>query len=286
MWTTKVICRAAAERFGTEHHEIRPIPDFRTSFEAVIRNMGEPFAIASAVPAFYVFQKLREFATVVLTGDGGDEAFAGYTHFQHLRRLARIRRFLPEVLSGSAYTLFDAAYGQLPACRALLKTAMAGLQYFAGRGTYDPPWEQRQVLQPAVYQCWHRSRAAQDWSKGLEKLFAETDPLRQGMLVGQFGNMCDHILAKVDITSMAHGVKYAARCWIIGSRNLARESSGRVPHQGPPGQMDLARLRSQGHCRRRCCRSRKQVRPAAAGTVRQGAAALPGRGADGPAPGL
>ncbi|MGA3067880.1 MAG: asparagine synthase (glutamine-hydrolyzing), partial [Tepidisphaeraceae bacterium] len=65
--------RATALALGTEHHEIRPVPDFRQSFETIINNLGEPFAIASAVPCYYLFATLRTLATVVVTGDGGDE---------------------------------------------------------------------------------------------------------------------------------------------------------------------------------------------------------------------
>jgi asparagine synthase (glutamine-hydrolysing) len=71
--------RRLAEWLGTEHHERTVHPDHQGWLPAVIRHHGEPFADSSAVPTFEVARVARERVTVALAGDGGDEAFAGYT---------------------------------------------------------------------------------------------------------------------------------------------------------------------------------------------------------------
>ncbi|MEM9235084.1 MAG: asparagine synthase-related protein, partial [Pseudomonadota bacterium] len=58
---------------------------------------GEPFADTSAVPTVLLFRGAREHATVALSGDGGDEIFAGYERYQGILHEDRVRRFLPEV---------------------------------------------------------------------------------------------------------------------------------------------------------------------------------------------
>jgi len=70
--------RRVAERYGTEHHEFVVEPDAAAVLPTLVRHYGEPYADSSAIPTFYVCRLARTRVTVALTGDGGDEAFAGY----------------------------------------------------------------------------------------------------------------------------------------------------------------------------------------------------------------
>ena len=73
--------RAAAKRFNTEHHEFVVTPDLVEIVDELVWHFDEPFADSSALPTFMVSKMAREFVTVVLSGDGGDELFAGYTRY-------------------------------------------------------------------------------------------------------------------------------------------------------------------------------------------------------------
>ncbi|MBK8812042.1 MAG: asparagine synthase (glutamine-hydrolyzing) [Acidobacteria bacterium] len=73
--------RVAAKRFNTEHHEFIVTPDLVEVVDQLVWHFDEPFADSSALPTFMVSKMAREFVTVVLTGDGGDELFAGYTRY-------------------------------------------------------------------------------------------------------------------------------------------------------------------------------------------------------------
>ncbi len=75
--------RMIADRYGTEHHEFLVTPDARAIFPELIWHYNEPFADSSAIPTYYVSKLAREHVTVVLTGDGGDENFAGYPRYQN-----------------------------------------------------------------------------------------------------------------------------------------------------------------------------------------------------------
>jgi len=74
--------RAVAERYKTDHHEIRlSAGDLLNVFPDVLASFDEPFADSSAVPTFVVSRETRKHVTVALSGDGGDELFAGYRSY-------------------------------------------------------------------------------------------------------------------------------------------------------------------------------------------------------------
>ncbi|MGE3467706.1 MAG: asparagine synthase (glutamine-hydrolyzing) [Pyrinomonadaceae bacterium] len=73
--------RIAANHFGTEHHEFILTPDLVNLVDDLVWHFDEPFADSSALPTFMVSKLAREHVTVALSGDGGDELFAGYTRY-------------------------------------------------------------------------------------------------------------------------------------------------------------------------------------------------------------
>jgi asparagine synthase (glutamine-hydrolysing) len=73
--------REVATHLGTDHHEFRLGPEaMRGLFSDVSDIFDEPFADSSAIPTLALCREARQFVTVALTGDGGDELFAGYPH--------------------------------------------------------------------------------------------------------------------------------------------------------------------------------------------------------------
>ena len=79
--------REVAQHLGTEHHEMIVKPDAVSVMPRMIDHLGEPLADNSVMPTFYVSEFARSRLTVALTGDGGDESFAGYRRFYQIRRL-------------------------------------------------------------------------------------------------------------------------------------------------------------------------------------------------------
>jgi asparagine synthase (glutamine-hydrolysing) len=86
--------RLVAERFGTEHHELMLEPDALDILEDLAWYLDEPFGDPSAIPTYMVSKLAAEHVTVVLSGDGGDELFAGYDKYVVEGRQRRAR-FLP-----------------------------------------------------------------------------------------------------------------------------------------------------------------------------------------------
>lgn len=79
--------RLVAERFATEHHELVVDPDIHQLLSAITGIMEEPFGDSSMIPTYCVSQMARRHVTVALSGDGGDELFAGYDRYVvNLRR--------------------------------------------------------------------------------------------------------------------------------------------------------------------------------------------------------
>jgi len=73
--------RLTAKKFGTDHHEFFVTPEICDIVDELAWHFDEPFADSSAIPTYVVSKLAREHVTVILSGDGGDELFAGYTRY-------------------------------------------------------------------------------------------------------------------------------------------------------------------------------------------------------------
>jgi asparagine synthase (glutamine-hydrolysing) len=89
--------RIAARHFATEHHEFIVTPEICEVVDDLVWHFDEPFADSSAIPTYMVSRLAREHVKVVLSGDGGDEVFAGYTRYALDRKRSGFAR-LPRVL--------------------------------------------------------------------------------------------------------------------------------------------------------------------------------------------
>ena len=96
--------RKVADLFKSEHREFMVSPDAIAMLPKLVWHHDQPFADSSAIPSFLVAQKTREHVKVALTGDGGDELFAGYERFA-AARLAEIYRRTPGLLRSAARQL-------------------------------------------------------------------------------------------------------------------------------------------------------------------------------------
>ncbi len=91
--------RAVARAVGSDHHEVLVEARAADILPSLVWHLDEPFADPSALPTYYVSKAAREHVTVALSGDGGDEVFAGYQRRYGFNRLeGHLRRWLPEWL--------------------------------------------------------------------------------------------------------------------------------------------------------------------------------------------
>jgi asparagine synthase (glutamine-hydrolysing) len=102
--------RMVAERYGTDHWSERFDLDMTGLIDRVMAAYGEPFADSSALPSFLVSRVARQRVTVALSGDGGDEIFAGYRrHAFHLRE-EQVKALMPAAIRGPLFGLAARLY--------------------------------------------------------------------------------------------------------------------------------------------------------------------------------
>jgi asparagine synthase (glutamine-hydrolysing) len=108
--------RLTAKKLGTDHHEFFVTPQICDIIDDLIWHFDEPFADPSAIPTFMVSKLARDHVTVALSGDGGDELFAGYTHYvvqESRRAVSSLPRALREgVMRPLSYHLPHGAWGR------------------------------------------------------------------------------------------------------------------------------------------------------------------------------
>ncbi|HVU53015.1 MAG TPA: asparagine synthase (glutamine-hydrolyzing) [Polyangia bacterium] len=105
--------KRVARHLGTEHEELVVAPDAVELLQSLVWYLDEPFADSSAVPTFLVAKLARERVKMVLTGDAGDEAFAGYDRYLRYLDLQRLGPLKPAAAATVAVAgaLAPAAHG-------------------------------------------------------------------------------------------------------------------------------------------------------------------------------
>ena len=197
--------RATAAAFGADHHEEVVTPDAITVAESLAHHYDEPFADASAIPTYYVSRLARKHVTVCLTGDGGDELFAGYTPYAD----ALARQGTPVALRALA----GAAARMVPVHargKGRLSTLALGAEdWFVWRRTVFPDYLLEAVVSGDVL-----SAAGLPERRAVADLRSASGPLLTRLQRwDQQHYLVDDILVKVDRASMAHSLE--ARCPLL-----------------------------------------------------------------------
>lgn len=198
-----------AQRFGTDHASRIVSPDDFGAIDQLASMFDEPFADASALPTWRVCQLARESVTVALSGDGADEALAGYRRhvFQHGED--KVRALLPQSLRGPVFGALGRAYPKadwaprpLRAKSTLLSLAGDSAQGYARSMAFLPP-ELREQLYSDDFRKLRGDYRAEDPVLALMR----GAPARSGLDRAQYADLKvwlpGDILTKVDRTSMA-----------------------------------------------------------------------------------
>ena len=205
--------KMVAEQYGTDHHEIVVQPDMTSVIPELVRHYGEPFADSSALPTWYLCQYTRSGVTVALSGDGGDEAFAGYRRYSH-SRTARALRQLP----GPLPAILAKAIGRVP-----LAAAQQVRDYgrrlmepehvrFLGLAAHIPHEDLLALYTPAMRERYAKDPVALRFGE-LYSASTASDPVNRLLDLDIQTYLTDDILTKVDIASMAHSLE--VRCPLI-----------------------------------------------------------------------
>ena len=205
--------REAAEHLGTIHHESVVEPSALEILPRLAWHYDEPFGDPSAIPTMYLSEMTRQQVTVALSGDGGDELFAGYDRYRAVKLAARIDRLpgpLRSIASCSAWRLLPASTRQ--------KSLVRRAKRFAEALGHSP--EQRYLQWVGIFDAQRRSDlftddfrerlGSADASEFLMDAYAEC-PQRGFVTRTTCADVltylpCD-ILNKVDIASMAYSLE-------------------------------------------------------------------------------
>jgi asparagine synthase (glutamine-hydrolysing) len=205
--------RRVAEQFGTCHSEEVVTPDAVTLLDDLSHYFDEPFADPSAIPTFLVARLARRSVKVALSGDGGDEAFGGYSRYAHDLKEAALRRWLPgwfrrRALGPLARFWPKADWLPRPLRAKTLLTNLAldaGAAYANTLSLCRRPLRRR-LLAPHLAKELNGYRPEQRIQDGYEGGPAG-DPLG-GMIAADVATVLpDDFLVKVDRASMAHGLE-------------------------------------------------------------------------------
>jgi len=215
--------RRVAEKYHTEHHEIVVRPDSVDLISRLARHFDEPFGDSSAIPTFLVSEFAARHVKVALSGDGGDELFAGYESFwaiDRLRKLDRAPQLALRALASVADLLPYSAYGKN--YLRMISRPSALERYF--ELNYAPYYLRRQLLAPE----WMLPGDA----AFLHKTFADcllpngADILTQALYFEATAKLTGDMLVKVDRMSMANSLE--VRCPLLDQELAAL--AAKIPH--------------------------------------------------------
>lgn len=198
-----------ATRFKTNHRKRIVAPDDFSTIDTLAAAFDEPFADASALPTYRVCQLARETVTVALSGDGADEAFAGYRRYQFQAGEERVRGLVSPAMRsrvfgtlGRYYPKADWAPRPLRAKATFQELALDGAEAYARAvGVLTP--ELRASLYTDSFKAALQGHRAED--RYVETMNAA--PVQEPLDRAQYADLKiwlpGDILTKVDRTSMA-----------------------------------------------------------------------------------
>ncbi len=210
MFNELPFARLVADRYGTHHHEQILGPRIFEYLPEMLTGFDEPFADSSALPTYLVSRFARTGVTVALSGDGGDELFAGYLWTrkeQWLEQYRRLPGYLRETLN---QVLLTRDYRPLRE-----QGILAGLQRFVFDGSQSPldsfsrrarcfqPWMLDKLFKPGIKELMRSRRI-------LEEKWAQTKSLGvmdHLLYLDSTVYLPDDLLTKVDRMSMAHSLE-------------------------------------------------------------------------------
>ncbi len=220
-----------AQRFATHHRKRIVASDDFAAIDTISAAFDEPFADASALPMWRVCQLARETVTVALSGDGADEAMAGYRRYKFQHAEERARGLLPQSLRaplfeglGKLYPKADWAPQWMRAKSTFLNLARDGNEAYARSVGVTLP-EVRDALYTEGFRTSLQGHRAEDRYITAMKAAPARDPLDRAQYADLKIWLPGDILTKVDRTSM--NVSLEAREPLLDYRLI--EFAARLP---------------------------------------------------------
>jgi asparagine synthase (glutamine-hydrolysing) len=212
--------RNFASTLGANHHEHIVEPHAIDLISKLAWHYDEPFADSSAVPTYYVSQVARRHVTVALSGDGGDENFAGYRRYKLTLNEDRLRSYVPAGIRKGVFGPLGNLYPKMDWAPRVVR-AKSTFQSLARASTLDgyfhgisccPPSLKQQLLGGDIQKQLNGYDSA-DVMRYYYDRADTTDPLSRIQYVDMKTYLVDDILVKVDRASMANSLE--VRCPLL-----------------------------------------------------------------------
>jgi asparagine synthase (glutamine-hydrolysing) len=202
-----------AQRFATDHHvEVVGAGDFAL-IDTLVAAFDEPFADASALATYQVSRLARRHVTVALSGDGADEAFAGYRRQRFQAAEERVRGLFPPAFRASVFGTLGRRYPKadwaprpLRAKTTLLALADDGAEAYARSVGVTTPALRHALFSEVGRRAIAGHRAEDRWVRAMREAPAR-DPLDRAQYADLTLWLPGDILTKADRTSMAVGLE-------------------------------------------------------------------------------
>ncbi len=205
--------RIVARKFGTEHHEFTVEPDATAVIDKLVWHYDEPYSDSSALPTYYLCKLTRDYVTVALNGDAGDENFAGYRRYlpnvvgQYLHKIpAPLREFLGDsAFQGSR--LFRSNREIAKKLRVLANTLLKDPRANYPRLMTNFDGDGKRNLYSQEFAEGVNCDAADEWILSLYSASDSEHIVDATLNVDLELYLPNDLLAKVDVASMAFGLE-------------------------------------------------------------------------------
>jgi asparagine synthase (glutamine-hydrolysing) len=234
-----------ARHLGAQHHPEVVTPNLADVLDRIVASFDEPFADASAVPTYYVSAMARRHVTVALSGDGGDEAFGGYT-FRYIPHA--LESALARLTPGRSGTAVAAVLGRIwprsPRLPRLLRLARTFENLSVDRASAyyrDLCFAKPDIVHPLLGLVRRRDPMASPVFEAITDVYRRCPsphPIQRAEYADLKVYLPNDVLVKVDRMSMAHGLE--VRCPLLDRRVL--EFAFRVPATTKMPQLRPKRL--------------------------------------------
>ncbi len=205
--------RLASEAFGTDHHDFRFEPgDIKSRLVGLAQTFDQPIADRAALPLLLLSEQTARKVKVVLTGDGGDELFAGYEKYRAaapapkwIRRVDAMWSQLfsqKELARCSADRLRLRKLRSRAARRYLPETASTYFKHFW------EGWERHRLYRGEVAE--KLEQGFESIGNGVDPTGQTLDPLNRMLRIDSLGYLPDDLLLKTDLATMAYGLESRA----------------------------------------------------------------------------
>jgi asparagine synthase (glutamine-hydrolysing) len=207
--------KQVADRYRTDHHINLVESDDISLVDELARLYDEPYADSSAMPTYRVCQLARKDVTVALSGDGGDENFAGYRRYRWHSYEERMRRLLPYGVRKPLFGFLGSVYPKADWAPRVLraKTTFQAMARDTVEGYFHGVSIMGDDLRDKVYSAAFRKRLNGYRAVEVLRRHHAHSPVRDGDAVSQVQYldmktyMVGDILTKVDRASMAHALE-------------------------------------------------------------------------------